>query len=267
MLWNAIMKVTLLKNAYGFLEESLSKAIKAESDATHWKYAAFNLVQTIELSLKEKLRREHPILIFRNIDSPKSTVDLHTALKRLHTICKINFSNSDINAINKASDLRNQIVHYEYCLNEKKIKLIFAKLIGFLSHFHAVHLELMLAEVIDPDLWQEALSILSFAEELYKRAQKMFKDKQIDQNDLLICPSCQYDTFVINDNGYTCYICGHYSNAYECKDCNEILFEMDQHELLIEGDEIGTFCTDCYEKRISNDDRHYHEMMSHFWGK
>ena len=61
------MKISLLQNTYSFLEEALGKAIKAEKDQFHWKFAVLNLVQAIELSLKEKLRREYPILIFQNM--------------------------------------------------------------------------------------------------------------------------------------------------------------------------------------------------------
>ena len=69
------MKISLLQNAYSFLEEALSKAIKAENEPIHWKFATLNLVQAIELSLKEKLSQEHPVLVFQQIDSPKNTVN------------------------------------------------------------------------------------------------------------------------------------------------------------------------------------------------
>jgi len=100
------MKIPLLENAWSFIEEALSKAIKAEKDHVHWKFAALHLVQAIELSLKERLIREHPFLIFQNIDSPKNTVNLETALRRLQSMGKIEFSNSDIGTIKKASELR-----------------------------------------------------------------------------------------------------------------------------------------------------------------
>ena len=261
------MKITLLQNAYGFLEEALSKAIKAEKEPIHWKYAALNLVQAIELSLKERLKREHPILIFQKVDSPKNTVNLDAALNRFQKIATLKFSESDIGTISKASKLRNRIVHFEFDLNEKEVKLIFAKLLGFLSHFHAVHLESKLDESIEPDLWQEAVYIFEFSEELYRRAEKIFEDKGINLGEVLLCPVCEWDAFVIYNNENTCYVCGYYSNVENCKDCGTLIFENEWHELQT-GDEIyDYFCTECYENRIREDDRYYHEMMSHFYGK
>ena len=261
------MKIPLLENALSFIEEALSKAIKAEKDHTHWKFAALNLVQAIELSLKERLIREHAILIFSNIDSPKNTVNLDTALRRLQNIVKIKFSESDIGTIKKAADLRNRIVHFEFDLDIKEVKVIFAKLIGFLQHFHAIHLDSKLDEIIDPELWQEAVHIYEFAEELFKRAESIFKEKGINLGEIITCPNCEWDAFVIYNNENTCYVCGYYSDVCDCCDCGKLLFENEWHELQT-GDEIyERFCTECYEGRIRDDDRYYHEMMAHFYGK
>ena len=175
-----MMKISLLENTYSFLDEALSNAIKAEKDTIRWKYAILNLVQAIELSLKEKLRQEHPILIFQKIDSPKFTVNLCTALSRLQNICKLKLSTSDLTTINKAAGLRNQIVHFEFSIEEKPNKLIFAKLLGFLSHFHLTHLDTPLDQIVDPNLWQEALSIFEYADLLFKTALRIFKEQNID---------------------------------------------------------------------------------------
>ena len=56
------MKIPLLENALSFLEEALDKAVKAERDHVHWKFAILHLVQAIELSLKERLIREHNLM-------------------------------------------------------------------------------------------------------------------------------------------------------------------------------------------------------------
>ncbi len=261
------MKITLLQNAYGFLEEALSKALKAEKESIHWKYATLNLVQAIELSLKERLKREHPILIFQKVDSPKNTVNLYTALSRLQQIANLKISQSDITTISKASELRNRIVHFEFDLNEKEVKLVFAKLLGFLSHFHAVHLESKLDESVEPYLWQEAVYILDFAEELYKRAEKIFEDKGINFGEILLCPACEWDSFSIHADENTCYVCGYFSDISDCGDCGKLLFENEWHELQTGDERYERFCTECYEELIRNDERYYHEMMSHFWGK
>lgn len=47
------LTLSLLQNAESFLAEGLSKAVLAERDVGEWKFAIFNLVQCIELALKE----------------------------------------------------------------------------------------------------------------------------------------------------------------------------------------------------------------------
>lgn len=262
------MTISLLQNAYSFLEEALSKAVKTENEPIHWKFATLNLVQAIKLSLKEKLGQEHPILVFQKIDLPKNTVNLGTALKRLQDIVGIKFSQADIKAISKASNLRNEIVHFEFELNAKESKLAFAKLLGFLSHFHTIHLDSPLDSVIDSELWQEALSIFDYAEELFKRAEKIFEEKDIDPSLIWTCAQCDWDAFVIQDDINTCYLCGYHSDIVECPDCDEFYYMDDCHELQTGDERFEYFCRECYEKRLREDnDRYYHEWMSHFHNK
>ena len=198
------MKISLLQNAYSFLEEALSKAIKAEDDSLHWKYATLNLVQAIELSLKERLRRDHPILIFQKIDSPKNTVSVENALNRLQSIGKLKFSQSDINTISKASKLRNLIVHFEFELNPIESKLVFAKLLGFMSHFHLTYLDTPLDTIISDELWQEAINVFEYSEELFERAKSIFKDKGFEPLNIWICAKCEWDAFVTEDDINAC---------------------------------------------------------------
>ncbi len=261
------MKISLLQNAYGFLEEALAKALKAEETPLHWKYATLNLVQAIELSLKEKLRREHPILIFDKVDSPKYTVTLTTALNRLQTISKLNFSQADINTISKASKIRNHIVHFEFELNAEENKIIFAKLLGLMSHFHLTYLDSALDAVMPYELWQEALSIIEYAEELFERAKCIFEEKGFDPLLIWTCAHCEWDAFVTQDDINTCYVCGYRSAIVECPDCKEQFYAEECHELQTGDEQFEKFCTSCYEKRISEDERYYHEMRSYFWDK
>ena len=261
------MKISLLQNTYSFIEEALSKAISAENDNMHWKFATLNLVQAIELSLKEKLCREHTMLIFQDIDSPKNTVNLSKAINRLQNILKIKFTDADIDVISKASKLRNQIIHFEFELNPKEIKLVFAKLLGFLSHFHTVHLDASLDQSIEANLWQTAINILEYAEELYTRASQIFKEKGFDPLTIWICPHCDMEAFVTQDEINTCYVCGYKADTVICPDCGEVFFLDECHELQTTENDYEYFCIKCYEKRLRDDDSYYSEMMAYFYYK
>lgn len=81
---------TLLENSYNFLNYSLNEAIEAELKPEKWKYAILHLVQAIELILKERLRQEHPSLIYRDVDKQKDTVSLEYAASRLQKFLRLN---------------------------------------------------------------------------------------------------------------------------------------------------------------------------------
>jgi hypothetical protein len=151
------LKLTLQENCFSFLNHSLSQAIIAEKSQENWKYAILNLVQAIELALKELLKKEHPILIFKNIDNPTETVSLQFAVARLQKISKIIFDKDDLDTISLASKYRNEIVHYEFSFKIEEIKLIYAKLIGFLQSFTNKYFKKDLNEIFQSDLWEEAL--------------------------------------------------------------------------------------------------------------
>ena len=50
------IRMSLLENAYDFLNESLRSAGRAEAEPHAWKFAVLNLVQAIELLLKARLQ-------------------------------------------------------------------------------------------------------------------------------------------------------------------------------------------------------------------
>ena len=83
------IELSLIENSHNFLNESLAQAIIAEEKTEYWKYAILHLVQAIELSLKERLRIEHPSLIYKNIDNPKDTVSLKFAAEKMLMIDRV----------------------------------------------------------------------------------------------------------------------------------------------------------------------------------
>src|SRR5713101_893086 len=176
------LKLTLLENSHSFVNEALSKAILAEKDSHQWQFAIFALVQAIELSLKERLRKEHPVLIFENVDKRKHTVGLEQAAIRLREISNVSITDSDINAIQTAIQWRNLVVHYEFEFSTEKLKPVFAKLLGFLTEFHKSHLGVDLADHVNGGNWKEAIAIDDYAKALFERAQKRIKKEHIDRD-------------------------------------------------------------------------------------
>lgn len=236
-------KLTLKENAFSFLNHSLSQAIIAEDTPEHWKYAILNLVQSIELVLKELLKREHEILIFKNIDNPTETISLKFAVARLQKISKVIFNKEDLDALTLASKYRNEIVHYEFSFKLEEIKLIYAKLIGFLQSFVTKHFNKNLNEIIKADLWIEALNIIEYSNELQRRAVKRFEEENIDSKLVIECRRCFQSAFVVQDLIDTCFVCGAKDESGICDGCKEVMYS-DQLEPLHEYDDKW-YCTEC----------------------
>ena len=268
-------RIRLLDNANDFVREALAKALLAEQDPAHWKYAIIHLTQAIELFLKERLRKEHPILVFSNVDRPKHTVTLEGAISRLAEISGVVLTREDRTAIRIAYDLRNNITHYEFVLSETEVKAAFATLLGFAQTFGKRELDNELDVVLPGQLWREALKITEYADELYQRARKSLQEDGISTDDCWVCLACGYDLLVVEDAGDAiCPVCGHVEEIVQCPDCYTLLYWRDSHEYETGGtvadpksDKVypvtERFCEDCYFKRRSDDEEywHYHETQ------
>src|ERR1700732_3148264 len=77
------LKLSLIQNAYNFLNQSLKHYRKSSRDVREWPFALLHLTQAIELMLKQRLHEIHRLFIFEDIDHPKHTVSLEQALGRL----------------------------------------------------------------------------------------------------------------------------------------------------------------------------------------
>jgi rubrerythrin len=255
------LNLTLLDNAHSFVNEALSKAIIAETDPRQWQFAIFALVQAIELALKERLRREYPALIFKNIDDRKHTVTLEQAAARLRELAKITITEADLSAIRTATHWRNLVVHYEFEFAIETLKPVFAKLLGFLTDFHKSNLGLFLADYVHGENWKEAVNITEYGAELYKRARTRFELEHIDNKLIWICPHCGNDAFVVQDKIDTCYVCNFEASVIACDECEELIFAGEAEEVTTDvgGDReiLKHLCSQCFESLIGGIDEPY----------
>ena len=148
------LNLSLLENAINFAEDALSNAVVAEEAPPRWKFAILSLVQAIELSLKELLRRQHPYLIYTNVDKPDKTVGIEQATTRLRNIAGVNLTTDESSALRTAVNVRNSVVHHHVDEALADLKLVFARLLGFLNDFHRKHLDEALQDAIDDELWR-----------------------------------------------------------------------------------------------------------------
>lgn len=230
------LELTLLENSRSFLVEALSKALLAETDVHQWKFAILNICQAIEISLKERLRREHQVFIWENIDKRTTTITLDRARKRLSNLCGVTFSKEDLANIDKAKTWRNQIVHNEFSLNTKEMKAAFSILFGFMRTFHETILNEKLSDCIPNELWKEALDIEEYACELYERADQQAKDEGVAFSADISCLHCGYFSCVLKDDTCYCYVCGSEEQLLECNSCHHH-FPKSQVEIIWDSEE------------------------------
>ena len=214
------LKMTLLENSRSFLVEALSKALLAEADVYQWKFAVLNMCQAIEISLKERLHREHHAFLWDNIDNGTITVTPKKAIARLSKLCGVTFSKEDLATIEKIKTWRNQIVHNEISLNINEVKPAFSILFGFLRTFHETILAEKLSDHIPVELWKEALDIDEYVSELYDRATQQAKDEGVDFSENISCLHCGYFSCVLKDDVCYCYVCGSEEELIECDSCH-----------------------------------------------
>jgi hypothetical protein len=173
------LKLSLLENAYSYLNASLDNVVKARTsnDQLLWKFAILNITLSIELFLKERLRREHPLLIYSNIDSYRPfTLDTRTAswtvlIERLRYVLGDQLSKVDAGRLHLAGTLRNRIIHYEVELEFPSVYHTFANLHNFVVEFFENFLRQddseTLRDHIRADLWPEEQGLFfAFADQI-----------------------------------------------------------------------------------------------------
>jgi len=129
------LRLTLIENALDSLREALDKVALAQIDARAWKFAVLNVVHTVELVIKYRLQKEHPLLVWADVDRPKQTVSLQVALERLQRV-GVTIDAADQDAIRAAIHWRNNITHYETEFLLAEVQANFLVIFEFLDTFY-----------------------------------------------------------------------------------------------------------------------------------
>lgn len=173
------LKLSLIENSHNFLVEGAKKAVEARTDVHQWKFSILNLAQALELTLKEVLRREHPIFIYENIDLPKNTITISQALSRIENdkILGISISKNEKKKIKRAIELRNKITHFEFDITEEYAMAKFSELFAFLIFFQARFLKIEIDEILKQDYIDATIEIERCFKELKRKAYQRIEEE------------------------------------------------------------------------------------------
>ncbi len=233
----------LIENAEDSLLHAMGHVKPVNNSETgDWKRVIVDFAHVVELLFKEKLRRIHPALVFKNIDKipffESHTVGSEQAFKRLQNIGGMKFSEDDINAINTARKKRNEIEHYEFSITNQEAKVVVGQILSFILRFANDDLGLdWKSNYLNDKNWNLLIGYTEFFESLLETANKKITSESLEVID---CTLCSYDTFDIG-NG-VCVLCGHTEDVLFCESCDgPYLYSS------VDYDEAGLCCRCEYE--------------------
>jgi hypothetical protein len=206
----------LLANA----RDSLRQAVQLlawkdiESDHARLKHAITNAAHSIELLLKERLRRVNDAFVWENVDKfpnlAARTVTVDTAISRLKNIGGITFTDKDEKILRSLRTTRNAIEHYEWRTSEKEAKVIVGNALSFAFSFAVEHLGTDLAaDFKRDDTWRALTEELS---EFVRAHGARIEAKLRERGEFpSYCDACGELTAPMS--GGTCELCGHWQEV------------------------------------------------------
>lgn len=238
------------ESAIDSVRRSLIHANNAQHDHREWKYALLTLVHAVELMLKAGLEKEHPILIYEDVDSKKKTVGPKRALARLIEISKIQFLTKDQRYIETVVDIRNQVAHHEVDLNVQQIRAQFFHLMVWLNDFHHRIFSAPLSNMDMEGAWKIVLNHEAYIKEMSRRIQEKVKGGEIKAVAVLQCKKCKQNAYVVGEDFYACFLCGDLELVDACGKCKKPFFAEDMYEVdfgnLKRIEQLENRCRDCY---------------------
>jgi hypothetical protein len=237
-----------------------------EPDPASHKYAILHLFSGLILLFKERLRREHPSLIFvdvKDVGKPDAkTVDFDEVINRLRCCAGIIFDERAQKTLCGARKLRNQIEHYEPTINVRHAQAIIGDLSEVAYLFMLDKLGVHLEEHVEVEVWDrmqelQRISARIKEEEIAEWKHRIAKysalsDEELealadlepyhprhnpDPDSFLRCPECGEETIVQTEDGDI----GVCTNK-DCREVSVITFCFRCGERLTDG---GDLCDGC----------------------
>lgn len=212
----------LLANA----TDSIDRAIELiawrdePDDARHLKQAVLSIAHGVELLLKERLRRVHPVLVWENVDKFPSlsarTVTVDVALNRLVNIGGLELLEPDSQLIRSLRDTRNAIEHYVWTATKSEVDRIVGQALGFALHFanNELGYEFFGYHTRKDDTFE---CLLEANPEFAKAFRERYEQRANASSEFnLICDFCH--ALAVNPSTGACKLCGHWNSLSDVDD-------------------------------------------------
>lgn len=228
------MEYGLVENALHSLREAMNYYHEGDEDAnaTQYKFSILLSAHCAELLIKEVLRRNHPALLYEDVDQVKDiysddnqTVGYKTAIQRVKKLCGVELRQYE-NYLNELGGVRNKIQHYKYSIKGAYHKELMARTFSAIEFLFREILELRFEdyeEIIDSDdiefLHEDVAANKARKSDISKefkegRAQKFHFEYNEGKYIEVICPNCGTECLAI-DGSIKCKFCGAEFDNYE----------------------------------------------------
>jgi hypothetical protein len=222
----------ILDNAVDSVQMGLSHYLD-ENLETSDKWAILELFHAIELLLKERLYREHPLLIYRNMDRPlgddAKTVGMQEIFGRFANL-GIEIPDEYQEILRDLQRRRNRIEHHRF-VPDQSHRPVLGEALKFIDYFLDKHLNEDLEDHISPELFREAKELIRSYEVLIRRAhaaieaaRSRFSPKDQSTLDTGLCGDCGNRTVLVGAGDENiCYFCDRAVIVRQCQECCEYL--------------------------------------------
>lgn len=211
------IEFNLLANATDSIAQAIALiAWKYEpDDARRLKQAVVAIAHGVELLLKERLRRVHPVLIWENVDKfpnlSARTVTVDAALNRLVRIGGLYFIKDDIELIASLRDTRNAIEHYTWTTTKAEADRIVGQALEFAVYFAKTELnfEFFGFGTHKDGTFEDLLESNShFAKAIQDRGKKT---ASASDESKILCGYCH--ALSVHPTTGACTLCGHWNDV------------------------------------------------------
>lgn len=254
------IELSLLENGLDSLKEGIRFFFNGSHSTRDYKFAILLTFHGIELILKERLAREHRLLVFANIDSKtvaasSKTVPFEILIKRLLN-AGIPLNEESIKAFKELEDQRNRVQHSAVSLSEDFVKDAIGRTFKHLIMFMRDELGEELENHLVSTDYKLLIEAINFYEERLRLARDEMnediaqRDKDDPYYEVVECPDCGEECVAISDadrDKYVkCYFCSKRHFVDSCIRCSN--FEL--VSIMPDPDEKG-LCSECWDELMS----------------
>jgi thiamine phosphate synthase YjbQ (UPF0047 family) len=244
----------ILENALDSLRMAVGHYRDQELETAD-KWAILEMFHTVELLLKERLFREHPLFIYKNIDQKIEDDSLTVGLREI----LVRFTNLGIDIpeqyqriLKDLQKRRNRIEHHRFVPDDSH-QHVLGEALKFISYFLEEHLEEELESHLSATLFEEVKGLVLSYEDLVRRAEidakavlRRYGPKDRPDIEIVVCPECGNSTLVVgaSEDEDKCYFCDEQVEVCACSECGTFL---SPDEL------IGTgICQNCFGYKVEH---------------